>query len=118
MTTTDLAASSYQEFFLWLLGKRKRFRVQGNSMLPLLQPGEEILIDRHAYQNSLPQIGELVVAIHPEKSNLPIVKRVKAITPEGKYFLIGDNLAQSTDSNAFGAVSLEHILGKVTSRFG
>lgn len=118
MTKTDLAASSYQEFFLWLLGKRKRFRVQGNSMLPLLQPGEEILIDRHAYQSSLPQVGELVVAIHPEKVNLPIVKRVKAITPEGKYFLIGDNLAHSTDSHDFGAVSLDNILGKVTSRFG
>lgn len=117
MTTTYLAESSYQEFFLWLLGKRKRFRVQGNSMLPLLQPGEEILIDRQAYRTSLPQVGELVVAIHPERLNLPIVKRVKAITPEGKYFLTGDNLAQSTDSHVFGAVELENILGKVTSRF-
>lgn len=117
MTINDLAESNYHEFFLWLLGKRKRFRVQGNSMLPLLQPGEEILIDRHAYQNSLPQVGEIVVAIHPEGLDLPIVKRVTAITPERRYFLTGDNLAASTDSYDFGAVEIDSILGKVTSRF-
>lgn len=116
--TSYLAESSYREFFLWLLGKRKRFRVQGNSMLPLLQPEEEILIDHLAYQNSLPQIGDIVVAIHPNRPDLRMVKRITEITAEGKYFLTGDNLAESTDSHFFGAVEIDHILGKVTSRFG
>lgn len=112
-----LADSSYREFFLWLLGKRKRFLVQGNSMLPLLQPGEEILLDRQAYQNSLPQVGDIIVAIHPHRPDLQMVKRIAAITAEGEYFLTGDNLAESTDSYSFGTVKIDRIQGKVTSRF-
>jgi phage repressor protein C with HTH and peptisase S24 domain len=50
-----------KEFLLWLLRKRKRMRVTGNSMLPLFKPGEEILINPQAYKKSLPKIGDVVV---------------------------------------------------------
>ena len=87
-------------------------------MQPLLQPGEEILIDLNAYQKATPQVGDLVVAFHPQQTDLEIVKRVAQVLPDGSVFLIGDNKNYSSDSRSFGLVSPNNILGKVTSRFG
>ena len=118
MNSSQLSELGYSEFFLWIIGKRKRFRVTGISMQPLLQPGEEILLDPKAYEKKVPQINDLVVAIHPEKPGLEIVKRVSHISKEGKVFLLGDNLAYSSDSRNFGLIPLQSIIGKVTSKFG
>ena len=115
---SQLPDLGYGEFFLWMIGKRKRFRVTGISMQPLLQPGEEILLDPGAYKQKTPRINDLVVAIHPEKKGLEIIKRVSHITEEDKVFLLGDNLAHSSDSRNFGAIPLQNIIGEVTSRFG
>ena len=114
---TELPDISYQEFLLWILGRRKRFRVTGQSMQPLLEPGEEILINPYAYWRSHPQINDIVVAIHPDKLNLEIVKRIVEVRQNNTYVLEGDNLPYSTDSRNFGAVAFELIRGKVTSRF-
>lgn len=114
---SELPDISYQEFLLWILRRRKRFRVTGKSMQPLLQPGEEILINPHAYLQSPPQINDIVVVIHPHKSHLEIVKRIVEIREDHTYFLQGDNLPQSTDSRNFGTVAFNFIRGKVTSRF-
>ena len=109
---------SLPEILLWLLRKRCRMRVSGNSMLPLLKPGEEILIDSQAYQNTTPRIGDIVIARHPQKLNLKIVKRVICVLENGDCLLQGDNPQESTDSRGFGAVKKDYILGRVTSRFG
>jgi nickel-type superoxide dismutase maturation protease len=116
--TNELPDLTYSEFFLWILRRRKRFCVTGTSMQPLLQPGEEILINPHAYQKDLPQVNDLVVAIHPHRENLEIVKRVHYITEDGTFFLLGDNLSHSTDSRNFGTIPLKNIIGKVICRFG
>ena len=113
----ELPEISYREFLLWILRRRKRLRVTGRSMEPLLEAGEEILINPYAYQESLPQINDLVVVIHPEKSHLELVKRIVAIRENNTYYLQGDNLSYSTDSRHFGAVGFNLIRGKVTSRF-
>lgn len=113
----ELPNTNYREFFLWILRRRKRFKITGISMQPLLQPGEEILINPYAYKKALPQINDLVVAIHPNKEDLEIVKRISHITEEGTFFLLGDNLNHSTDSRGFGTISLDKIVGKVSCRF-
>ncbi|MCB9136368.1 MAG: nickel-type superoxide dismutase maturation protease [Anaerolineales bacterium] len=105
----------WQEFVLWLFRRRKRYQVQGNSMLPLLKPGEEVLADPHAYTHRNPFPGEIVVASHPHRSALKIIKRVRAVSADGRVDLAGDNPAESTDFDALGP---EHLLGRVTSRFG
>lgn len=115
--TASLPQSSYSEFLLWLLRRRKRFRINGLSMIPLLQPGEEVLVNLYAYQASFPQVDDLVLALHPHHPDLHIIKRVVAVAEDGSCFLQGDNLAQSDDSRSFGAISVERILGRVTSRF-
>ncbi|NES85082.1 MAG: nickel-type superoxide dismutase maturation protease [Moorea sp. SIO2B7] len=108
--------SSYQELLLWLLRKRRRFRVTGVSMSPLLEPGDEILVDLRAYQQQLPCIGDLVVANHPYRQDFQLVKRVVLVFEDGSCFLKGDNSLESTDSRSFGTVTLDQILGRVTSR--
>lgn len=112
-----LKNSSWWDILLWLSRQRRRFRVTGLSMLPLLQPGDEILVNFKAYRNQFPQPGEIVVARHPYKPKTLIVKRVTAVRVDGACFLQGDNLAESTDSRAFGWMYPQQILGQVTSRF-
>ncbi|MDJ0898185.1 MAG: nickel-type superoxide dismutase maturation protease [Xenococcus sp. MO_188.B8] len=114
----ELPDTSYREFLLLILRKRKRFRVTGKSMQPLLEPGEEILINPNAYLQSLPQVNDIVVVTHPNKPNLKIVKRIVEIRKNNTYFIQGDNLRQSTDSRSFGTVNFNLIRGKVTNRFG
>lgn len=84
-------------------------------MLPLLKPGEEVLADPKAYAHCAPTSGEIVVALHPQRPDLKIIKRVRAVGADGRVALAGDNPAESTDFDALGP---EYLLGRVTSRFG
>jgi len=59
-----------------------------------------------------------VIASHPFKSGLELAKRITAVDANGKYFLVGDNSDESTDSRTFGPVSLKYIKGKITARLG
>ncbi len=99
-----------------LIGMRKRLLVRGSSMLPKLQPGEEILFNPNAYRQKLPQVGDIVVARHPYQAK-QIIKRVAVILEDGSCFLVGDNSKESTDSRSYGFIPLAKILGKVTDKF-
>jgi nickel-type superoxide dismutase maturation protease len=111
----ELADSNFKEIVLWLLRLRRRFRVTGASMFPLLNPGDEVLVDVQAYGGQPPQVGDIVIAHHPTKSGLKIIKRVTAVPTPTMLQLQGDNRAESTD---FEDMSLANVIGRVTSRFG
>lgn len=85
-------------------------------MQPLLQPGEEVLINPYAYRHLDPKPGDLVVARHPQQPTLRLIKQVIYVEPEG-CFLKGLNTAASTDSRTFGLVPSSNILGQVVCRF-
>jgi signal peptidase I len=61
----------------FLLGRRVVIR--GWSMYPTLAPGEYVLFDRFAYRRSAPRRGDIVLASHPSRPNMRIVKRVVAL---------------------------------------
>ncbi|TVQ10496.1 MAG: nickel-type superoxide dismutase maturation protease [Leptolyngbya sp. DLM2.Bin27] len=113
---SQLRSSRPTDVALWLLRQRRRLRVAGRSMLPLLEPGTEVLINPRAYRHHLPQPGDLVVACHPHQPGLQLIKWVVYVAPEG-CFLKGLNPAASTDSREFGLVSCTEILGRVVCRF-
>ena len=110
-----IPSSSLYELLLLFLRRRRRFRVVERSMLPTLKPGDEILVDIHAYQKRPPTVGELVVASHPNKPDFLLIKRVQQVNSVGSTYLIGDNLSESTDSRHWGWIPLTQLLGPVTS---
>ena len=101
----------------WLLGRYKRRRVRGNSMLPTLEPGQEVLIKplAGAARNAI-NPGDLLYVQHPLDSSRQIIKRCSHC--EGtKVWLVGDNSAESTDSRSYGALPAKFILGKLICTF-
>jgi nickel-type superoxide dismutase maturation protease len=114
--------SNLKELLLWILRLRWRYGVTGASMFPLLKAGDEVLVDRRAYRQQPPQIGDIVVAQHPAQADLQIIKRVADVMENVcaehgrsvRFHLKGDNPNQSSDS----IVPANLILGRVTSKFG
>ena len=113
---SQLRSSHPTDVVLWLLRLRRRFRIVGESMQPLLVAGTEVLIDPSAYRQRRPSPGDLVVAYHPYQPGLRLIKWVVYVEAEG-CFLKGLNAAASTDSREFGLVPWERILGQVVCRF-
>lgn len=53
-----------------------RVRVDGFSMVPTLQDGEYVLVNRLAYRNSTPDRGDIIVFVSPQSPDLDLIKRV------------------------------------------
>lgn len=107
-----LPEAGWKEKVLFYLGMRRAIRVEGDSMLPNLKNGDGILIDADAKIS----IGDIILAKHPFKKSVIILKRLAEIDQNGNYFLVGDNPSESSDSRTFGALSAKHILGKAVCR--
>jgi nickel-type superoxide dismutase maturation protease len=110
----NLPEASLYEIALVFLGSRYKYVCEGKSMNPTLKDGEVVLVDREAAFG----VGDIVIAKHPFEQNNEVVKRIERINERGDYFLVGDNLEESSDSRHFGAVAREYIKGKVVARLG
>ena len=113
-----LVARALPELALWALGRRARFRVAGDSMSPALRPGDQVLVDLGAYRRARPQAGDVVLARHPYRRDVRLVKRVVEVADDGRCELGGDNPVASTDSRGFGPLPVELLLGRVVLRLG
>lgn len=106
---------NWKEIGLWTLGKRWRFHVTGNSMLPTLRDGEDVLV--YPVPRSAKIFpGEIVVCRHPHKPKVRIIKRVSEAFYDGSCYVLSDNASEGTDSRSFGVLDRGLILGRVTSR--
>lgn len=66
-----------------------RVRVDGFSMVPTLQDGEYVLVNRLAYTNDkLPAHGDIIVFVSPQTPDLDLIKRVIGL-PEDKIKISG-----------------------------
>ncbi|GHU07955.1 hypothetical protein FACS1894151_03080 [Spirochaetia bacterium] len=96
----------------------------GRSMLPVIQPGTILLVNRVAYgfrlpwsehylfSWALPKTGDIIVFYSPHGE--PVVKRCSALVAANKKFIaLGDNSLESYDSRSYGPVPIDHIVGKV-----
>jgi nickel-type superoxide dismutase maturation protease len=120
-----IPACTFFDIVLWLMRRRSRLRVVGRSMLPVLQPGDEVFIEPLArliqHDRSL-NVGDIVTLWHPTQPGLKMVKRIEQIDPTvekagDRYFVRGDNPDESTDSRQFGWIDANQIIGKVVCRF-
>ena len=111
---TPLPAAGLKDLLLFFLGRRRLFQVEGDSMLPSLQPKQRLLVKLWPHDGRSPSPGTVVVCHHPSNINLVITKRVWQ-SNDGWLELRGDNPAASTDSRQFGQVSLEQVIGEVTA---
>ncbi|MBI1792961.1 MAG: signal peptidase I [Chloroflexi bacterium] len=78
-----------------------RVRVDGFSMLPTLQDGEFMLVNKLAYRTGLPTRGDIIVFRSTTTDNLDLVKRViglpgdKVEVRNGQLILNGQALSES-----------------------
>jgi len=89
-----------------------RFRVSDSSMVPTLNPGDYVLVNRWAYLLGRPSPGDIVVVRHPTHTNTVLVKRVASVTEGGDVIVRGDNPDRSVDSRQFGPIPRGRIVGK------
>ncbi|BDA39215.1 nickel-type superoxide dismutase maturation protease [Candidatus Atelocyanobacterium thalassae] len=102
---------------LWALGQRQRLKVEGWSMSPCLNPGDELLVSRQTSNHPTPFISDIIIMSHPCCPDLRLIKRVISVNKDGSCFVRGDNALCSTDSRSFGWIEPKLIFGHVTSRF-
>jgi nickel-type superoxide dismutase maturation protease len=90
-----------------------RVEVAEQSMLPALRPGDWLL----ARRTRRIRPGQVVLAWHPSRPGILLVKRV-ARRVEGGWWLQSDNPAVgAVDSGRFGPVPEEKIVGRVLVRY-
>lgn len=104
-------------FVLWARWRFMRCSVEGDSMRPLLAPGEMLVADRGVYRDYRPAAGDVVLARDPRDPVRLLVKRIDHLDLHGNAWLLGDNAAASTDSRVFGAVPLDAIAARVRWRY-
>lgn len=93
-----------------------RFVVSGHSMEPSFVTGDRLFVSKLVYKFMKPRVGDVIVLNDP-RDGRRVLKRILRVAGE-KYFVSGDNPAQSTDSRKFGTIPVEAILGKVVRRYG
>ncbi|MDA8531239.1 nickel-type superoxide dismutase maturation protease [Candidatus Poseidonia alphae] len=87
-------------------------RIKGDSMWPTFSDGDTLtfahLLDQHHVD-----AGVVVLAKHPLKLDVLVVKRVHSVEPDGRFFLVGDqpDPLGSEDSHNFGPVHRSAIVG-------
>ncbi len=83
-------------------------------MLPTLKEGDMVFFKKYIKNKSLLKVGQIVIIYHPFK-NIRLIKRVKSII-KNSIEVLGDNIEYSDDSNKFGLINNEKVIGIVTSK--
>ena len=82
-------------------------------MEPILESGDIVFYKDFVDRSSI-SIGDIVIFNHPTK-NIRLIKKISSFKGEG-IEVYGENTNFSDDSNYFGLISKDSIVGVVTSR--
>ena len=113
---TSVPKLSLWKLLQWLFGRLRRYRIEGDSMMPTLNSGDEVLVKPHRYVHSY-QEGDCVCFYRPDKPGLMCVKRIQQVFDQSSFEVMGDNKVRSTDSRHFGRVPVNYMLGQVLCSF-
>jgi nickel-type superoxide dismutase maturation protease len=88
-------------------------------MEPALRPGDWLLVRRRVLAGRVPLIrpGQIVVAWHPGRPDLLLVKRVLRREAAGWWLGSDNQAAGAVDSASFGPVPAELVEGRVLGRY-
>jgi signal peptidase I len=108
----------------------RRYVVEGRSMLRAYEPGDRLLVEALSYRFRRPRVGEAVVLHQPGSNGRLDLKRIAAgpgaevavkdqtdFLGHDEWYVLGDNLAESTDSRELGPVRSENIVGRVWRKY-
>ena len=83
-------------------------------MLPTLKVGDIVFYKKYKKNKSKLKNRQIVIFNHPLK-NKSLIKRINSVN-QNYIEVLGDNIKFSEDSNKFGLVNNEKIIGIVTSK--
>ena len=83
-------------------------------MLPSLKQGDIVFFKKYQKDKSTPKPGQIVIFNHPLKKII-CIKRINVVN-QNNIEVLGDNIEFSEDSNKFGSLNNEKIIGIVTSK--
>jgi nickel-type superoxide dismutase maturation protease len=85
-----------------------RLEVEGVSMVPVLAPGDRVLVLR----TDQIAVGDIIAFVDPDASEGVLVKRASGVD-RSSVRVEGDNFGASRDSRHFGPVPRSAIIGRV-----
>jgi len=94
-----------------------RVAVAGRSMEPALKDGDWVLVDPDAFRARRPIAGDLVLAPDPREPERVLIKRVAAVSRDGRLSIMGDAPLASTDSREFGTIDAADVRGRPWFRY-
>ena len=83
-------------------------------MFPYLKDGDIVFFKEYKKNKSRLKNRQIVIFNHPVK-NKNLIKRIISVN-QNNIEVIGDNIEFSEDSNKFGLINKEKIIGIVTSK--
>ena len=83
-------------------------------MFPSLNDGDIVFFKKYNRKKSKLKIRQIIIFNHPHK-NKNLIKRINSVN-QNNIEVLGDNTEFSEDSNKFGLIHNEKIIGIVTSK--
>ena len=83
-------------------------------MLPSLERGDIVFFKKYKKNKSILKNRQIVIFNHPRK-NKNLIKRINSVN-QNNIEVLGDNIKFSEDSNKFGLINKEKIIGIITSK--
>ena len=83
-------------------------------MLPSIKEGDIVFFKKYNKNKSKLKNQQIVIFNHPLKNKI-LIKRISSVN-QNNIGVLGDNIEFSEDSNKFGLVKNERIIGIVTSK--
>ena len=83
-------------------------------MLPSLKEGDIVFFKEYKKNKSRLKIRQVIIFNHPLKYKR-LIKRINSVN-QNNVEVLGDNIKFSEDSNKFGLVNNEKIIGIITSK--